>query len=393
MAQEMVTGYHAKRPAATNESLAVLTFDCNERLAKQRVGSAIAELLTQKIISLNAFRVVERTQLDQALREQSLGLTGAIDSASAASVGRLVGAKLMILGSIDKLGATYRVNSRLIDVETSDVISTSFTETDASQFEEEARPYLNLVPETQTIGIYGTAGAASLGFTLPTGADALLTSGTFKGMAYDATSGVTLEQQRLTAGFGVRYVPVPWLLLDGLFLPFSTSVLFGGNVTTRFDGVAYRSGVAGKISGSAGALCASYQRRLAAPLMGFIGAGIHFLRMQWDSPGFVSDMYSQSGADELEVAFGPLTPRSGGGGGGSVSITRPFVRLGLEWRPQPRIGFGLFGDAYPVQASTGYYSRLTISGNRTVAVGVVDARLFSVTYARAELHLTGSFYF
>src|SRR6476620_9082060 len=50
----------------------------------------------------NKFSVVERDKLNLVLKEQGLAQTGAVDPATAAKVGKILGVKYIILGGIDK---------------------------------------------------------------------------------------------------------------------------------------------------------------------------------------------------------------------------------------------------------------------------------------------------
>src|SRR5262249_6575112 len=50
----------------------------------------------------NKFSVVERDKLNLVLKEQGLATSGAVDPASAAKVGKILGVKYIILGGIDK---------------------------------------------------------------------------------------------------------------------------------------------------------------------------------------------------------------------------------------------------------------------------------------------------
>ena len=117
LTQSLTKAYRALQPKAApgKKTLAILPFNCDPHLAKQRVGFAISELLTHHFVSSAQFSVVERSNLNSVLEEQSLQLTGAIDSASAVKVGKLVGAELLVLGSVDRLGGKYQVNARIVD--------------------------------------------------------------------------------------------------------------------------------------------------------------------------------------------------------------------------------------------------------------------------------------
>jgi curli biogenesis system outer membrane secretion channel CsgG len=66
--------------------------------ARNLIDTAFSE---NKLLS-NKFSVVERDKLNMVLKEQGLAQTGAVDPASAAKVGKILGVKYIILGGIDK---------------------------------------------------------------------------------------------------------------------------------------------------------------------------------------------------------------------------------------------------------------------------------------------------
>ena len=55
-------------------------------------------------VKTGRFRVIERQQLDQVLREQNLGDTGRIDPSTAASIGKILGVQLVVIGSVTEFG-------------------------------------------------------------------------------------------------------------------------------------------------------------------------------------------------------------------------------------------------------------------------------------------------
>src|SRR5919201_991386 len=59
------------------------------------------EFSENKLLS-NKFSVVERDKLNLVLKEQGLAASGAVDPATAAKVGKILGVKYIILGGIDK---------------------------------------------------------------------------------------------------------------------------------------------------------------------------------------------------------------------------------------------------------------------------------------------------
>lgn len=66
--------------------------------ARNLIDTAFSD---NKLLS-NKFSVIERDKLNLVLKEQGLAQTGAVDPASAAKVGKILGVKYIILGGIDK---------------------------------------------------------------------------------------------------------------------------------------------------------------------------------------------------------------------------------------------------------------------------------------------------
>jgi len=82
------------------------------------LAQALTENLRVEIINSQQFSVVERNLLDEIMREQGLGLTGLIDPETAVEVGKLVGANIIIAGSLTKIGSIFTLNYRIINIET-----------------------------------------------------------------------------------------------------------------------------------------------------------------------------------------------------------------------------------------------------------------------------------
>ena len=72
--------------------------------------------------------VVERSQLERILQEQQLSYSGLFDIGSAQEVGRLLGAELMLLGTINDQGNTITLNTRLVDLGTASIVAASVVE-------------------------------------------------------------------------------------------------------------------------------------------------------------------------------------------------------------------------------------------------------------------------
>ena len=75
-------------------------------------------------LSVNpGIRLVDRSQIQKLISEQDLGAGGRVDAATAAKIGKLVGAKYMVdCGFID-LNTQFRLDCHMINVETSEIFN------------------------------------------------------------------------------------------------------------------------------------------------------------------------------------------------------------------------------------------------------------------------------
>ena len=81
--------------------------------------SALSDRLRSEMLNTGAFDVMERGKMQEVLREQGFQQSGACNTdACAVEVGQLIGVEKMIAGSLGKVGRTYTINLRLINVKT-----------------------------------------------------------------------------------------------------------------------------------------------------------------------------------------------------------------------------------------------------------------------------------
>ena len=82
----------------------------------------IAGMLISELQQNNAARLVDRSETQRLLDEQNLGKDGRVDAATAAKIGKLVGAKYMVMGNFIDFYGKFRVDARLVNVETSEIL-------------------------------------------------------------------------------------------------------------------------------------------------------------------------------------------------------------------------------------------------------------------------------
>lgn len=86
------------------------------------LGHGIAALLAVDLGSSARLTIVERLQLDALLRELELGQSGRVDPGTAPRVGRLLGARQIVLGDLDlRSRGSLRLDSRVANAVTSAV--------------------------------------------------------------------------------------------------------------------------------------------------------------------------------------------------------------------------------------------------------------------------------
>jgi TolB-like protein len=112
--------------AAEPITVAVLYFDNNSLMDKEKydgLRKGLCDMMITELSKVSGLRVVEREQLQKILAEMALGQTGVVDEATAPQVGKLLGAKVLMLGSFMRdMSEDMRIDTRLVDVESGSVL-------------------------------------------------------------------------------------------------------------------------------------------------------------------------------------------------------------------------------------------------------------------------------
>ena len=85
-------------------------------------GVTLSRLISVQMASYKGYKVVERQRLESIMGELKLGMTGAIDTATALEVGKLLGANVLAFGSFSRLGKKAILSMRLVNVGTGVII-------------------------------------------------------------------------------------------------------------------------------------------------------------------------------------------------------------------------------------------------------------------------------
>lgn len=86
------------------------------------IKQGLADTLTTSFYKTKIFTVLERSKMNEIIKEQKFQLTGCTKTECAVEIGKILNVKYMVVGSIAKIGKEYTVNIRIVSVESSEVV-------------------------------------------------------------------------------------------------------------------------------------------------------------------------------------------------------------------------------------------------------------------------------
>ena len=79
----------------------------------------------EHILRRLGYTIIDRSELDRVRAEQQFGLSGEVDDDTAASIGHIAGASVVITGRIDGEGNFRRLRLRALDTTSAQVVGTA----------------------------------------------------------------------------------------------------------------------------------------------------------------------------------------------------------------------------------------------------------------------------
>jgi TolB-like protein len=106
-----------------DQRFAVVPFENIGDEAQQRsLGLVVSELVITDLVRDHHLPLIERAQLGAVMNELALQQSGAIDDAQVLQVGKLAGARALVVGRVSDVGADFLVSVRAIDADNGTVI-------------------------------------------------------------------------------------------------------------------------------------------------------------------------------------------------------------------------------------------------------------------------------
>jgi len=106
----------AQQTNTQKTTAAVMDLEAKEGVSAG-VAASLSDYLRVQLINTQKFDIVTRENMEEVLKEQKFQLSGCTSRECVVQVGQLLGVRRMFAGVITKIGATYVVTLKIIDVE------------------------------------------------------------------------------------------------------------------------------------------------------------------------------------------------------------------------------------------------------------------------------------
>jgi len=114
----------AAEPFYSRQAVSIIEIrNTTKEMEDNYIGQGVEELLKNALADSLIFRLVDRKNLDAAMKEVKLSLTGLTEGKDAPVLGKIKNVKLLLDGSVTADGDTIVLNLRLTDVETTEVVA------------------------------------------------------------------------------------------------------------------------------------------------------------------------------------------------------------------------------------------------------------------------------
>lgn len=126
-----VASAHPSRLARFPSSLVVSVLAFDDRTGVPELAwlkTGLPDMLVAELATIPSVVIVQRARLDAVIREQVLHLSGRVADESAVRVGRLVGASVLVTGSVILVNGLIRIDAQLVGVEQGTILGTAAVE-------------------------------------------------------------------------------------------------------------------------------------------------------------------------------------------------------------------------------------------------------------------------
>jgi len=106
------------------KAVAVLYFDnTGDDRSMDMLRKGLAQMMISGLVDTPGLKVIERQRLQEVLGELKLNESKFIDKASAQKVGKLLGARMLVMGAYFEMMGTFRIDARVVATETGEIVA------------------------------------------------------------------------------------------------------------------------------------------------------------------------------------------------------------------------------------------------------------------------------
>jgi hypothetical protein len=124
--------FYRKLGAIQDKKLAVVTLDVGTERVDQETARGVVMFVENAFVNVGKVKVVDRAHIEEVFEEFEFQSTGAIDESTAVEIGKLSGADIIVIGSINRVGGVFYLNIKLIAVQTAEIIGSSIAQAEAA---------------------------------------------------------------------------------------------------------------------------------------------------------------------------------------------------------------------------------------------------------------------
>ena len=106
---------------SANNNIAILQLEVTGGIPST-YAPALTDRLRQEIFQTGAFKIMERGEMNEILKEIGFQMSGCTSNECVVEAGRMLGVSQMLAGNVSQMGEMHTVTIRLIDVQTSEII-------------------------------------------------------------------------------------------------------------------------------------------------------------------------------------------------------------------------------------------------------------------------------
>ena len=133
--KRLESDFYTKLGTIQDKKLAIVDITLGTSKVDQESASGIMVFIENAFVNIGKVRVVDRQNITKIVKEYEFQQSDLTDEQTAVEIGKLAGADIIVIGSINFVGEKYYLNVKLISVETAEILGSSISDASgASEF-------------------------------------------------------------------------------------------------------------------------------------------------------------------------------------------------------------------------------------------------------------------